>query len=285
MRRQITRAQAALLLGVTPQTVTNYVKKGLLTGLPRKYGERQTIRLYEDEVRERAASLASITLSEKEFDEYRKRAESLAAEAKASYQRGLRDLVGARMAPFTVRHMVNVLAVVVDKMAACGGGLTEKDKEVLSWLLSTGDADKTAALTKFTREGVRLRAVKAIRKLAEAEDAAKTISALERRCKELERENAALRAAAEGGEAVPDSVILHRRDAGTNEALRRKITEFPLSLRTFNCCRRNGIVTVADLVRRSRREVAAFRNLGNKSIAELDNILDGLGLWYKAPAS
>ena len=58
-----------------------------------------------------------------------------------------------------------------------------------------------------------------------------------------------------------------------------------MSVRTWNCCRQHKVFTVADLVKRTRNDVASFRNLGNKSLAELDSILNSLGLWYGASAS
>lgn len=285
MRKLINRAQAALILGVTPQTVTNYVKRGLLTGIPRKYGTRQIVRLYEDEVRERAKGLTAISLSEKEFVEYRQQAEALAASAKASYHEVLQQVLGAKTAHNTIRHIVDVLAVVVDKMTEWNGRFTEKDKEILSWLLSTGNVGKTAHLTKFSREGVRLRALKALRRLAESEEATKMISDLKARCQELEKENAALRRTVKDSGLTVDIDAEAQWDSSKKKILGLKLTDFPMSVRTWNCCRQHKVFTVADLVKRTRNDVASFRNLGNKSLAELDSILNSLGLWYGASAS
>ena len=64
------------------------------------------------------------------------------------------------------------------------------------------------------------------------------------------------------------------------EKLNMHIRELGVSVRVFSSLKAAGINTVADLVQHKRREIAAVKNLGIKSIREIDNILENLGLEY-----
>lgn len=64
------------------------------------------------------------------------------------------------------------------------------------------------------------------------------------------------------------------------EKLNMRIRDLGVSVRVFCALKAVDINTVADLVQHKRREIAAVKNLGNKSIREIDNILENLGLEY-----
>ena len=50
-----------------------------------------------------------------------------------------------------------------------------------------------------------------------------------------------------------------------------------MSVRSFNCLKRAGINTVADLISRSEDEMMKVRNLGRKSFDEVKEKLQSLG--------
>jgi DNA-directed RNA polymerase subunit alpha len=56
------------------------------------------------------------------------------------------------------------------------------------------------------------------------------------------------------------------------------IEELQLSVRSYNCLKREGINTVGDLVQKSEQELMDIRNFGQKSIDEVRSKLDELGL-------
>ena len=59
------------------------------------------------------------------------------------------------------------------------------------------------------------------------------------------------------------------------------IEELNLSVRSYNCLKREGINTVGDLVQRTEAELMDIRNFGQKSIDEVKGKLDELGLSLK----
>ena len=54
--------------------------------------------------------------------------------------------------------------------------------------------------------------------------------------------------------------------------------ELELSVRSYNCLKNADIRTIRDLVQRSEREMLATKNFGKKSLNEIKDILNGMGL-------
>ena len=63
--------------------------------------------------------------------------------------------------------------------------------------------------------------------------------------------------------------------------LEMTIEELDLSVRSFNCLKRAGIDTVGDLTNRTQDEMIKVRNLGKKSLEEVIQKLDTMGLSLK----
>ena len=62
--------------------------------------------------------------------------------------------------------------------------------------------------------------------------------------------------------------------------LKTTIEDLELSVRSSNCLRVSGIKTVGDLVIRSQEEVNSIKNLGKKSVLELEDKLKSMGLTF-----
>ena len=59
------------------------------------------------------------------------------------------------------------------------------------------------------------------------------------------------------------------------------IEELELSVRSFNCLKRAGIHTVGELTQRDESDMLRVRNLGRKSLEEVQQKLASLGLKLK----
>ena len=64
------------------------------------------------------------------------------------------------------------------------------------------------------------------------------------------------------------------------EKLRMPVSELELSVRSANCLREAKIKTIAELVQKDEGEMLKFRNFGKKSLAEINEILQGMGLSF-----
>jgi DNA-directed RNA polymerase subunit alpha len=67
-------------------------------------------------------------------------------------------------------------------------------------------------------------------------------------------------------------------DAGQNGNLEITIEELDLSVRSYNCLKRAGINTVQELIAKSEDDMMKVRNLGRKSLEEVQEKLAGMGL-------
>ncbi|MGI6175046.1 MAG: DNA-directed RNA polymerase subunit alpha [Christensenellales bacterium] len=80
-------------------------------------------------------------------------------------------------------------------------------------------------------------------------------------------------------EHVADVEIMVEKEEDKKEKiLEMTIEELDLSVRSYNCLKRAGINTVEELVQRNEEDMMKVRNLGRKSLEEVKQKLDGLGL-------
>ena len=63
-----------------------------------------------------------------------------------------------------------------------------------------------------------------------------------------------------------------------DKVLEMTIEELDLSVRAYNCLKRAGINTVAELVQRNQEDMMKVRNLGRKSLEEVEQKLEALNL-------
>jgi len=70
-------------------------------------------------------------------------------------------------------------------------------------------------------------------------------------------------------------------DAALAQDLALPIEELQLTIRSYNCLKREGVHTVGELVSRSEADLLDIRNFGSKSITEVKEKLAGLGLVLK----
>jgi DNA-directed RNA polymerase subunit alpha len=85
-----------------------------------------------------------------------------------------------------------------------------------------------------------------------------------------------LNAAAEGIEIGPAPV-----EAGLSPELAMPIEDLDLTVRSYNCLKREGINTVAELINLSEDQLMNIRNFGSKSVDEVRDKLTSMGLKFK----
>jgi len=73
-------------------------------------------------------------------------------------------------------------------------------------------------------------------------------------------------------------IMVSKEDDKKEKILEMTIEELDLSVRSFNCLKRAGINTVEELVQRNEEEMMKVRNLGRKSLEEVQQKLATLGL-------
>lgn len=76
-------------------------------------------------------------------------------------------------------------------------------------------------------------------------------------------------------------IIVDRDEDKKDKVLEMTIEELDLSVRSYNCLKRAGINTVQELVQRTEEDMMKVRNLGKKSLEEVQQKLSALGLSLK----
>ncbi len=78
-----------------------------------------------------------------------------------------------------------------------------------------------------------------------------------------------------------ESVLADKEENSTQKTLETPIEELDLSVRAYNCLKRDAIHTLQDLTSKSEAEMMKIRNLGKKSLKEvLDKVRD-MGLKFR----
>lgn len=74
------------------------------------------------------------------------------------------------------------------------------------------------------------------------------------------------------------SIMVEKEEDRKEKVLEMTVEELDLSVRSFNCLKRANINTVEELVEKTEAEMMKVRNLGKKSLEEVQNKLAELGL-------
>lgn len=75
-----------------------------------------------------------------------------------------------------------------------------------------------------------------------------------------------------------EEFMIEREDEQNSQILEMQIEDLDLSVRSYNCLKRAGINTVEELTQKTEEDMMKVRNLGKKSLKEVKQKLDELGL-------
>lgn len=79
------------------------------------------------------------------------------------------------------------------------------------------------------------------------------------------------------------SIMSQKELSEKDKMLETPIEDLEFSVRSYNCLKRAGIHTVADILSRTEHDMMKVRNLGKKSLDEVVGKMNSLGLSFKKP--
>jgi len=285
MARLLSRDEAALLLDVTPQTISNWVEKGVLKGhfVDRLLKiDKATIEKYFDTLSDLAfiekrifAAKRDLQLAEKEL------------EKNLDDTRSAIHLLGKGVPA----HLINeIFSVIIE--ASGDDVLKEREKTILTMLLEGKDVEYVAEEYGLTRSRIMQIVSHAVRKLATVKTFSElrreykqlvfdntnfqnVIEALQNRVKKLERINNIDTA------PVSEYDYLLGDKGGTFTAMMNTpVYDLGISVRSLNCLKGADVDTLYDLVKCNKTDLMKFRNFGKKSLTELEDLLESLHLHF-----
>lgn len=76
-------------------------------------------------------------------------------------------------------------------------------------------------------------------------------------------------------------ILVEKEEEAKDKVLEMSIEELDLSVRSYNCLKRAGINTVEELTQKTEEDMIKVRNLGRKSLEEVEQKLKELGLGFR----
>lgn len=287
MARMISRRDAAQMLQVEGQTISNWVEKGLLTGHlidGRLFVDKNTITRYFDTLQQLGQTEERINTT---LADVRRREEAL--------DRRLENIATAEeLAPgmpewFRENVFCAVLAVAGNDV------LCERERSILELLINGRSMRDIHEEYGITRERVCQVVRKAFRKIYTM----RTFSDIRQENKRLLRENKELKNVIKllgsstkdtqlEGEPLSEEMqkAAGRWYIGDGEIttihslLSASMSDFNLSVRALNCLKTAEVETLADLLRYDESELLKYRNFGRKSLKELVSFVEDFGLSF-----
>lgn len=261
--KKMTRNDAAKFLGVNPQTITNWVERGLLAG----YCDKKSRRFYvnADDVERQAEKYKMLCVSENKLDE------------KIKELKKEEDEIDIKL---------NVLRKQFLLTQSVNNGKLRSSLSELYCLVHTSNARQSSIVKEFldgwklqdiadkynlTRERVRQTLVHGM------DFFCVSVREMIDECKENERMKAEIEdlkkrlTFAMGKESSRERIQIPG-------VLSSRLVDYDLPVRTLNVMKSYDIETVGELVSHTRDEIGNFRNLGRKSVYQLDDFLGQLGL-------
>lgn len=204
-------------------------------------------------------------------------------EAESKYEEQLKNLEVHTMYPFNIIY--DILDDKVDNtfylspelvLKAFSEVLTYREEDILVSRYRDGlTLEECAHKYNVTRERIRQIENKALGKLSHPTvlNSMRAVSyrefkTLQDRCKILENEHSY--------SELPKEV---QRNINRESTKKMFIEDLDLTVRTYNCLRRSGCMTVGDVVSKSSDELMHIRNMGPNSFRELKKKLIELDIW------
>ena len=270
MARLISRQEAARLLDVSEQTVSNWIQKGVIKGHlieNRLYVDRETIEQYLDGLQD----LAHLENSVKEKTKYLR-------EEDFNLQFEIDDLLEARDkikdGPRGYYRWVSQYATM-----SAQGLFTGQQKTIFHKMMNMGSAELVAKELGLSRSRVVDIFFKCLRKISDVinlqEDQEKW-DKLEQENKQLKVLNASLKQQLDDLRvAVASMPSLQPMSEGEqrNKILDTPFANFNFTQRSVNILKSIGCKTLGDVIRLTRERLMSANNCGRKTVDDIEKVL------------
>ena len=292
MGKMMTRKEAADMLGISDQSVSNWIKEGILNG---KVTKKSTL-VDKGSVTKFFDTLQEIAQMEKTIAETKKRLQ----EEQDGLQRALTDFRHAH-AIYNLAGEDNIRVEFLEAVltgSQNAGIISQREFRIVNAILHKVPLDDIVKDDWSGRANIMSIAHKAIRRIAKMADYAVLQKDLESAKKRIDladelirdqqaeidelnrqldvyRQQEAEKKAGEEWENETDEEILNMR-----RLLKTKMTDLNLSVRCLTALKSYDIETLGDAVQYNKTDYLKIRNFGKKSLNEIDDLFDSLGLSF-----
>lgn len=282
--KYIGRKEVAEILGVSRQTVTNYVEKGFFK--TKKVGNM--VYIEKESMFDNIPTLKEVAILENAVEESKRELRHLLMD----YRKQICGVSRAISADKGVLF-VNALDRLMESVCNMGIKASKSDCEMAKAFFSRSENSSLSSIQEISNSRILVRLTRMLRKAEEAMENSKAVELEDQVLKQrICRQNAHIKALQT--EAKKKDAYIKQLEKTQNidriksekvykpnmrniNLLNTKIMDFDLSVRALNALR-GYVVTIEDLVRINSRDVAKFRNLGLKTRNEVMDKLEPYGL-------
>ncbi len=274
-RKMVSRTEAALTLGVTPQTISNYIDRGIITGTKcgtHTYVFKESLENAFNESRDADAAKKEFEAQKASYDLQKAKFMEMSSQ--------LMEDINLMRKTWGMRHeFVEAICGI------CGASDTEKNPDftrrtadiIMSWV-EGNDYSYIAEANGMTCERVRQLIRQGLHRLPKWKNYVEIIREnhkLKTRNAQLEYEHDML---ASENDDLRQRLNLNTSDIDVNPLLTKSILDVGLSRRATNCLRSASIGTVYDLTRMTPEKVLSMNQMGKKTLQEINEFLENNGL-------
>lgn len=296
MARLITRQEAAAMLDVDKQTISNWIENGVINGKnikkngsTRTYVDKNTITALFDDI--------------KAIQEAKAKMEAIRKETEEEYNKVNFENLFVKAHPIEYSSMLLIHDLAKDVIHFTSDGmLNEKQKSILERFMNGWSISDIASEYNLSRERVRQILSKCARIIYQAstfKDIVKKSMELQEKIDELQqaykttqktldeanreirimRDKYGVLTTMDKAPYVPEE---NDTDLGRLiNTFKIRLVDCDLTVRCLNCCKSIGVETVGDAVQLQKIDFLKARNFGRKSLTELDELIEGtLGLHF-----
>lgn len=269
-KRYITRIEASKIFNVHPQTITNWMERGVLVG--KNTGHNILVDYLS--IEKLISSFGDITEVEKNIETYKTECRELEKEYKQLSQ----NLKSRNWIYSNVIRNAKILANLFEN-AFCKLSRSREERtiDIVRMFLKGHTFEEIG--DKYSLQRVRIGQI--IRKGVYQLRYADTYKDLIEQNKHLMDIN--IKLSTENTKLTKKLQAIDQRDKYITEVLNHKIENYPLSNKTLNCLQYAQIRTLGELAQHNRREISSLRSIGTKSMKELDDLLASNHLQWGTP--
>ena len=260
-RKRISSREAARILGVTPETVNNLGKAGVLSHIDVPAGKTVIHYYFEDEVKARKTAVVEYTHIAEDTETKLEHARRMNAEAARLEEDAARRLRSSRDYIGIVTRLTDILEscfLAVEKVHP----LTERERAAITQIIRLRPLNEVATNFGVTSERLRQVCVKALRRLIGTRSVVQQNEDLHKENQLLAEENEQIKAAntliRENSVTLKDDqiLVLSEYDYNRREIVLSNINALRIDWYLEKRLRENGITTVLELVTKTREEYA-----------------------------
>lgn len=279
-QNRITRKKAAEILGVDPQTITNYFNEGLLGGFK---GKKNILYVNADDVAKYADKYRFIAVSERMINDKIEEIHKIRNNVCNELAESRRVLFNGYLYGISVGNVARTIAALYE--AGYIPEMKKRERDILTEYIMGRDTQMIAEEYDLSVGRIQQIISRACRRIYEQTDA---IAANIRKGREAQREVSVLKVRLEKLRQQYKEYRIQHEDKAIPKTeppkiLSAKIVDYNISVRSLNCLKAADIETIGDLLTNyaSAQKLRGLRNFGKKSAWEIENFVKSQGLLFK----